>query len=76
MNAFTITFSQEEMTRIVQAYQTIQEFLAKALSPNELYHSEFLAGLKASDEDLRTGAMKEIHSLFRGNVFQDDTATH
>ena len=53
MDAITITFSQEELTRIVQAYRTIQEFLAKALSPNELYHSEFLAGLKESEEDLR-----------------------
>ncbi len=63
MSTVTITLSEQQLSKVVEAYRTIQEFLSSALSPNELYHEEFLRGLRESDEDIRTNNMKEVHSF-------------
>ncbi len=63
MATLTINLTEEQLTKVVEAYRIIQEFLASAISPNELYQAEFVAGLKESDDDIRTGSMKEVHSF-------------
>ena len=63
MNTVTISLSEQQLFKVVDAYKTIQEFLSSALSPNELYQEEFLQGLKESDEDIRTNRMKEVRTF-------------
>jgi hypothetical protein len=63
MSTIAIKLTEEQLTKIIEAYRTIQEFLSKALSPNELYHAEFLDGLRESDEDIRQGNLKEVKSF-------------
>jgi hypothetical protein len=59
----TINLSEEQLAKLIDAYKTIKEFLASALSPNELYCEEFLAGLRESDDDIRNKKMNEVRSL-------------
>jgi len=63
MSTIAIKLTEEQLTKIIEAYRTIQEFLSEALSPNELYHAEFLDGLRESDEDIRQGNLKEVKSF-------------
>lgn len=63
MTTGTASLSEEQLAKLIEAYKTIQEFLASALSPNELYHEEFLAGLRESDEDIKTRRMTVVHSF-------------
>lgn len=59
----TVNVSEEQLTKLIDAYKTVQGFLASALSPNELYRDEFLAGLRESDDDIRTKNMNEVRSF-------------
>ena len=59
----TINVSEEQLAKLIDAYKTIQEFLASTLSPNELYCEEFLAGLQESDADIRNKKMNEVRSF-------------
>ncbi|MBS4028391.1 MAG: hypothetical protein KGZ58_07115 [Ignavibacteriales bacterium] len=63
MSTLTITLSEQQLSKVVEAYRTIQEFLSSAISPNELYQEEFLRGLQESDEDIRSKNLKEVHSF-------------
>jgi hypothetical protein len=63
MPSGAVTVSEEQLAKLIDAYKTIQEFLASALSPNELYHQEFLAGLRESDDDIRNKKMNEVRSF-------------
>ena len=63
MNTITIKLSEEQLSRVIDAYKTIQEFLASILSPNELYQAQFLEGLKESDKDIRKGNIKDVKSF-------------
>ncbi len=59
----TINISEEQLAKLLDAYKTIQEFLASTLSPNELYREEFLTGLRESDNDIRNKRMNEVRSF-------------
>ena len=63
MATLSITLSEEQLSKILEAYKTIQDFLGSILSPNEIYHSQFLDGLRESDEDIRKGNMNEASSF-------------
>ena len=62
-SAITISLSEEQLTEIIKAYRTIQEFLGTIVSPNELYQPAFFEGLKESDNDIHTKAMNEVRSF-------------
>lgn len=63
MTTGTVNVSEEQLAKLIDAYKTIQEFLTSALSPNELYREEFLAGLRESDGDIRKKEMNEVRSF-------------
>ncbi|MBI4811285.1 MAG: hypothetical protein HY800_07600 [Ignavibacteriales bacterium] len=63
MSTIAVTLTEEQLNKVIEAYHTIQVFLSKALSPNELYNSEFLNGLRASKENIRRGDVKEVDSF-------------
>ena len=59
----TVQISPQELTNVLHAYQTIQTFLEKFLSPNELYQTEFLKGLQDAQTDVETGQFEEVASF-------------
>jgi len=63
MSTGTINITEEQLTKLIDAYKTIQEFLTSTLPPNELYNEEFLAGLRESNGDIRNKNMNEVHSF-------------
>jgi DNA-binding phage protein len=63
MPPITIQISEEQLSKVMEASKTIQEFLDAALSPNDLYNREFLAGLKEATEEVRSGSVKSIDSF-------------
>ncbi len=58
-----VTVTEEQLAKLIEAYKTIQDFLASAVTPNELYREEFLAGLRESDDDIRKKNMNEVRSF-------------
>lgn len=58
-----VNISEEQLAKLIDAYKSIQEFLASTLSPNELYCEEFLTGLRESDDDIRNKNMNEVRSF-------------
>jgi hypothetical protein len=52
MSTITLEISEQELEKVVAAYKTLQAFLEKVVSPNEIYQSEFLAGLEESQTEL------------------------
>ena len=63
MKNLTITISEEEFTEILNAYHTLQMFLEKMISPNELYQDEFLSGLREAQKEVELGGFKEVKSF-------------
>ncbi len=63
MSGITINITERQLHKVIEAYQTIREFLSTALSPNELYRKEFLKGLSESDTDIKTGKIQEVKSF-------------
>ena len=63
MTTISITLSEEQLAKVVEAYRTIQEFLATVLSPNEIYQREFLRGLQESEEELKSGRTTSVTSF-------------
>ena len=63
MATVTVDLSDEQLAKLVDAYRTIQDFLASVLSPSEIYTEEFLLGLRESDDDIRSNRMNEVHSF-------------
>lgn len=63
MPTITLNLSEEQISKIVDAYKTIQEFLSTVLPPNELYQEQFLSGLKEAAEDVRMKNLTEVHSF-------------
>ncbi len=59
----TVNIPEEQLTKLVEAYKTIQEFLESAISAKNLYREEFLAGLLESDKDIHLKHMNEVHSF-------------
>ena len=63
MSEITIKISETELQNVVQAYKTLQHFMDKIVSPNDIYTDEFLSGLQESKEDLQTKNFTEVNSF-------------
>ena len=63
MRNITIEMSEEELKHVLQAYQTLQLFMEKILSPNELYQTEFLQGIQEAIHDVQSGRIKEVSTF-------------
>jgi hypothetical protein len=63
MKNITIELSPQEFTEILQAYQILQTFLDKVLSPNELYREKFLTGLNTAQREVETGQFEEVKTF-------------
>ena len=60
MKNIAVEISEEELQNVGQAYQTLQRFFEKILSPNELYQTKFLQGLQEAIHEVHTGQAKEV----------------
>lgn len=63
MKTLSIRISEEEFQGVLQAYQTLQTFLEKIVSPNELYQTAFLTGLQEAQQDIKAGRIEEVASF-------------
>jgi hypothetical protein len=63
MAEITIQISEEELKNVVEAYQTLQNFLEKITSPNELYRAEFLEGLREARAEAENGKLSEVKNF-------------
>ena len=63
MADITIQISEEELKGIMQAYQTLQNFLEKIASPNDLYRTEFLEGLREAQTEAQKGQTSEVENF-------------
>ncbi len=55
----TLQITPQELDEIIKAYQIIQTFLNKIISPNELYRHEFLKGLQTAQLEVEKGQFEE-----------------
>ncbi len=58
-----IRISDEELKSMVEAYQTLQNFLEKIAPPNELYLTDFLEGLQEARAEMKNGQTSEIENF-------------
>ncbi len=58
-----LQISEEELLEVVAAYKTLENFLEKVVSPNELYKSEFLEGLQQSQTEIENKKFSEVKSF-------------
>ncbi len=63
MENITINISKKELSEVISAYKTLQAFLERFVSPNELYRSEFLNGLDEAQADVRENRLVEVKSF-------------
>ena len=63
MQNFTLEISEDELREVTQAYQILQRFLAKMISPNELYHAEFLKGLEEAQAEVADNELIEVNDF-------------
>ena len=63
MGNITIQISEKEFKGVLEAYRTLQSFLEKIASPNELYQADFLEGIKEAQDDVKSGRLEEVGSL-------------
>ncbi|MDL1974020.1 MAG: hypothetical protein LWX55_04415 [Deltaproteobacteria bacterium] len=63
MQNVTIQITEQELSGLLQAHQTLQAFLERFLSPNELYRSDFLKGLKEAQDDVEAGRLDEVRNF-------------
>jgi hypothetical protein len=63
MSEITIKISETELQNVVQAYKTLQHFLDKIVSPNDIYTEEFLSGLQESKDDVQAKNFTEVKSF-------------
>ncbi len=63
MHAITLKLDPDELSEIIQAYQTIQTLLERVISPNELYQTSFLTGIKQALEEVKSGDYEEVGSF-------------
>ena len=60
MQNITLEISEDELREVTQAYQVLQSFLARIISPNELYNAEFLDGLKKAQREVAEKDFTEV----------------
>jgi hypothetical protein len=63
MQNITLQISEDELREVTQAYQVLQSFLARIISPNELYNAEFLEGLKEAQNEVAEKDFVEVTDL-------------
>lgn len=63
MKNITLQISEKELLEVVSAYKTLQNFLEKIVSPNEIYKSEFLEGLRQSQMEVHNKEFSEVKSF-------------
>ena len=63
MQNITLQISEDELREVTHAYQILQSFLARIISPNELYHAEFLGGLKQAQDEVSNKEFIEVTDL-------------
>jgi len=60
MNTRTLEITDEELVEVTRAYQVLQRFLDRFVSPNELYTEEFLSGLAEADSQILGKKYSEV----------------
>jgi hypothetical protein len=60
MGNITIQISEKEFKGVLEAYRTLQIFLEKIASPNELYQADFLEGIKEAQDEVKSGRFEEV----------------
>lgn len=63
MKSITLQISEEELSEVTQAYKTLQNFLDKIISPNELYTDEFLKGLQEARTEVKNKEFTEVNDF-------------
>lgn len=63
MKSITLEISEDELREVTKAYQTLQTFLGRIVSPNELYNAEFLEGLQEARTELKDKDFTEVTSF-------------
>jgi hypothetical protein len=63
MKNITLEISEEELHEVTKAYKTLQRFLEKIISPNEIYADEFLEGLHEARAELKDKNFVEVKSF-------------
>ncbi len=63
MSNINITLTQEQLNKIIEAYQTIQQFLASSFSLNELYQKEFLTEFQEAIDDIQSKKTTSVNSF-------------
>lgn len=63
MKNITLQISEEELREVTQAYKTLQNFLERIISPNELYTDEFLDGLQEAQDEVNDKNFVEVKNF-------------
>lgn len=63
MKNITLEISEEELREVTKAYKTLQNFLEKIVSPNEIYTDEFLEGLQQAQAEVEDKNFVEVKSF-------------
>jgi len=63
MKSITLEISEDELREVTKAYQTLQTFLGRIVSPNELYNAEFLEGLQEARTEQKDKDFTEVTSF-------------
>ncbi len=63
MKNITLEISEEELREVTKAYKTLQNFLEKIVSPNEIYTDEFLEGLREAQAEVEDKNFAEVKSF-------------
>lgn len=63
MRNITLQISEEEFSEVISAYKTLQAFLEKVVSPNEIYERDFLEGLQQSQTEIEKKEYNEVKSF-------------
>jgi hypothetical protein len=62
MKSITLEISEDDLREVIIAYRTLQTFLGRIVSPNELYTDEFWEGLQEARTELKNKDFIEVTS--------------
>ena len=60
MQNITLQISEDELREVTRVFQVLQSFLAKIISPIELYNAESLAGLREAQQEVAEKDFTEV----------------
>ena len=63
MKTVTIKMTEDEIKSVLHAYHTLQSFIEKITSKQELYQPDFLEGLEEALADVKSGRIEEVNSF-------------